>query len=234
MFNRLPGYVITEYTHEEFGSESFYDMNDRELTVEGRKTVIRYDCDGEAAPLKVVRNFTNAIQKLGGTSREYSGNTAYLHYIKGNYDMWAQVYAEPTLYILTIVEKGDVVQEITANSLYDELTKTGKAILYINFDSGKATIKTESKPVIDEIVKLMADNPELKLSIEGHTDNVGTDESNLILSQNRAKSVTEAVISGGIDNSRLQSKGYGELKPIADNKTDEGKAKNRRVELIKL
>jgi len=152
---------------------------------------------------------------------------------QGNRETWAEVFAGDYDYDLTIIEKGDVEQEITANAILKELNETGKAILYINFDSGKSTIKKESFPVVEQIIEMMNQAPEIKISVEGHTDSEGKNESNLKLSEARAKAVVEAIVNAGIDKSRLSSTGYGEEKPIADNSTTEGKAKNRRVELIK-
>jgi outer membrane protein OmpA-like peptidoglycan-associated protein len=80
-------------------------------------------------------------------------------------------------------------------------------------------------------VQLMQDNPTVKIQIEGHTDNVGTASDNMKLSENRAKAVVSYLISKNISITRLTSKGFGATKPIADNKTDEGKAQNRRTEL---
>ena len=77
-------------------------------------------------------------------------------------------------------------------------------------------------------------NPSLKVSIEGHTDNVGSGPANQTLSENRAKAVMNAISSKGINKTLLSSKGWGQTKPVADNKTDEGKAKNRRVEIVKI
>lgn len=81
---------------------------------------------------------------------------------------------------------------------------------------------------------MLKTNPTLKISIEGHTDNIGNSQSNQTLSENRAKAVMNAIISNGIDKLRLSSKGWGQTKPIDDNKTEEGKATNRRVEIVKL
>jgi OmpA-OmpF porin, OOP family len=131
------------------------------------------------------------------------------------------------------IEKGEVEQEITANSILKELNETGKAILYINFDSGKSTIKKESMPIVEQIIEMMKQAKDIKLSVEGHTDSDGSNESNQKLSEARAKAVVDAIVKGGIDAARLSSAGFGEEKPIADNSTAEGKAKNRRVELIK-
>jgi OmpA-OmpF porin, OOP family len=233
MFNRLSGFYITDYSVEDFGSHLFYDENDNEITVEGKKTFIKYESENEVGALKIIRNFSNAIKKIGGTAYEQYENRVYLHIKQGNKETWAEVFAGDYDYDLTIVEKGEVEQEVTANLILKELNETGKAILYINFDSGKATIKKESMPVVEQIIEMMKQAKDIKLSVEGHTDSDGSNESNLKLSEARAKAVVEAIVKGGIDASRLSSAGFGEEKPIADNSTDEGKAKNRRVELIK-
>lgn len=233
MFNRLNGFVITDYQQAEFGSHLFYDENDNEKTIEGIKTFIKYESENEVGALKIVRNFANAIKKIGGKVLESSGNRVYLNIKQGNKETWAEVFAGDYDYDLTIIEKGEVEQEVTANDILKELIETGKAILYINFDSGKSTIKKESLPIINQIVEMMNQAKDIKLSIEGHTDSDGSSESNLKLSEQRAKAVVDAIINTGIDKSRLTSAGFGEDKPIADNKTEEGKSKNRRVELIK-
>ncbi len=119
--------------------------------------------------------------------------------------------------------------------LYDKLMQDGKIVSNgIKFDVGKATIKPESMGVINSICQLMKEHPELKFSVEGHTDSDGDEASNMILSEKRAKAVADQLTKMGIDASRLQSKGWGESKPISDNSTAEGKANNRRVEFVKI
>ncbi|MDP2363992.1 MAG: OmpA family protein [Ignavibacteria bacterium] len=233
MFNRISGFYITDYKAEDFGTHEFYYENDQYVMVEGKKTHIYYECDCEDAPLKIIRNFSNAAKKIGGKSFEYTDHTATIFIKEGNKETWVEVWATPETYSLTIVEKGEVEQEITANAILKELNETGKAILYINFDSGKSTINNESIPIVEQIIEMMKQAKDIKLSVEGHTDSDGSNESNLKLSDARAKAVVDAIVKGGIDGARLSSAGFGEEKPIADNSTDEGKAKNRRVELIK-
>jgi len=119
--------------------------------------------------------------------------------------------------------------------LYDRLVTEGKIVTRgILFDSGKSTIKPESMGVINEIVKLMKDHPEINFSIEGHTDSDGEEAFNQKLSEQRAEAVKVRLINLGIDESRLQTKGWGESKAVDDNSTPEGKANNRRVEFIKI
>ena len=119
--------------------------------------------------------------------------------------------------------------------LYDKFLTDGKFVTTgIKFDVNKATIKPESMGTINYVVKMMTDHPELKFSVEGHTDSDGEDAANLKLSEARSKSVLEAMTKLGISADRLTSKGHGESKPMAGNDTPEGKAQNRRVEFVKF
>ncbi|MBS1934293.1 MAG: OmpA family protein, partial [Bacteroidetes bacterium] len=101
----------------------------------------------------------------------------------------------------------------------------------IFFDINKYEIKIESQVELDEVVQLMKDNPTVKIEISGHTDNVGKPSDNLKLSENRARAVVAYLTLKGIDAARLSFKGLGDTKPVADNRTEEGRAKNRRTEL---
>lgn len=119
--------------------------------------------------------------------------------------------------------------------LYDKLLTDGKFVTTgIKFDINKSTIKPESYGTINYVVTMMQEHPDLKFSVEGHTDSDGDEAANLKLSEARAKSVMEQLISNGIDKSRLKFKGLGESKPVAENNTPEGKAQNRRVEFVKF
>ena len=89
-----------------------------------------------------------------------------------------------------------------------------------------------SFPLLDEVALALKDNPTIKVRIEGHTDSQGTDKFNLKLSNNRAASVRKYLIGKGIEGSRMESKGFGERVPIADNRTNDGRAQNRRVEFF--
>lgn len=118
--------------------------------------------------------------------------------------------------------------------LYDRLTTDGKIITYgITFDVGKSVIKDESYPEINRIANLMNEDPSLKFEVQGHTDNTGNAASNQTLSEARAKAIVDKLVEMGISADRLTSVGKGQTSPIADNSTDEGKAKNRRVEFVK-
>ena len=119
--------------------------------------------------------------------------------------------------------------------LYDRMMSDGKFITYgITFDVGKATIKPESMGEINRIVQLMTENPDLKFSVEGHTDNTGKEASNQTLSEQRSQAIVAKLVELGIAQDRLTAVGKGQNSPIADNTTDEGRAKNRRVEFVKM
>ena len=100
------------------------------------------------------------------------------------------------------------------------------------FDFDKATLKPDGKRLVDTAVKVMKDKSDLKVSVEGHTDSIGSEAYNQKLSERRAKAVRDYLVSQGIDASRITTRGFGKSKPVASNDTAEGRAENRRVEII--
>ncbi len=119
------------------------------------------------------------------------------------------------------------------NMLGKKFTDTKIITHGINFDIDKATIKPESMGTLNMVMQVMKDNPDVKFEVDGHTDNSGTKEHNLTLSQQRADAVKAQLTKMGVDASRLTTKGFGDTKSIGDNNTLEGKANNRRVEFVK-
>lgn len=107
-----------------------------------------------------------------------------------------------------------------------------KALQGIQFESGKDVIKKTSYTILNQIAKVLIDNSNYLIEVQGHTDNVGKPEMNKILSEKRATAVRNYLISKGVDEKRITSNGYGDTKPVASNKTSQGKAKNRRVEFV--
>ncbi len=118
--------------------------------------------------------------------------------------------------------------------LYDRLASDGKIVTYaITFDTGKATIKPESTGEINRITQIMKDDNSIKFEVQGHCDATGSDAVNDPLSQRRAEAIVDALVANGIAKDRLTAVGKGSHEPIADNSTEEGRAKNRRVEFVK-
>ena len=135
-----------------------------------------------------------------------------------------------------VVEREGFVQSsalLPADALRQKLDADGRVAILVNFAVDRAEILPESQPQIAQVLALLRDNPALQLSVEGHTDNTGTAERNRTLSQARAESVVAALTAGGIDAARLAAAGFGDSRPVADNGTDEGRARNRRVELVR-
>ena len=142
------------------------------------------------------------------------------------------VYIALTVIELKAMEEGMVV--VDADAMTKEITKTGKVALYgIYFDFDKAVVKPESRPTLEQVAELMKSNTALKLVVVGHTDSKGEFDYNMDLSSSRAEAVANALVNEyGISRSRLRSWGVGYVSPIASNRTEEGQAKNRRVELV--
>ncbi|GAA0539858.1 OmpA family protein [Chitinophaga japonensis] len=216
----------------------------------------------EFEPLLFERNYDNLIKSLGGVLvaeghippselerlgrdelYKYHGpadiwNDDVKTYVirKPGAEIWVQTSHNTAGGSIVVSQKGEMKQTasiIRADEMKQELDSKGHIALYINFDTDKADIKSESQPVMDEIYKLLSDNGDLKISIEGHTDNTGNAAHNMELSEQRAAAVKNALTGKGIAANRLESKGLGQTQPLADNGTEDGKAKNRRVELVK-
>ena len=248
-FSGMPNYKITEATDQEFADYRFFNGKDC-TTVEGKKHFRAYtlkEDSKQSSELQISRNYVNAVKNMGGTvvfegqcsGADCAENCGYRmivgKVIKGGNELWVEVvpFNDGNDYYLTVVAKEAMKQDVTASTMLDALNREGHIALYINFDTGKSVIKSESKPIIEQIVQMMKSNPDLKISVEGHTDNMGNPKSNKTLSEARAKAVIAAIVAEGIDAKRLSGVGHGQDKPIADNKTEEGRAKNRRVELVK-
>lgn len=123
---------------------------------------------------------------------------------------------------------------LPADALKREIDTHGKVAMQVNFAVDKADILPGSMPQIEQVANLLNGDPALKLSINGHTDATGDAAHNQALSEARARSVVAALIARGIDGSRLQAQGLGQSEPVADNATEGGRAKNRRVELVRI
>jgi outer membrane protein OmpA-like peptidoglycan-associated protein len=192
-----------------------------------------------SSELQCVRNYQNAARAVGGKILYDKNNITTIVLNKGNKELWLEVNPyHGTQYDLYIIEKEAMKQEVAidAAAMASSIADTGSVAIYgINFDTAKSDIKPDSEPAIDEIAKLLTNNPTLKVYIVGHTDMVGDAASNVRLSQARAQSVITALVSKhGIAAARLIAFGNGPYAPVASNKTDDGRAKNRRVELVEI
>ncbi len=245
--NRMPNYLISE-CKSNFDAVEFNlaPSGTKVVTKEGTNTHIQYNYNAESgqpkpSPLQILRNYEAAVKKIGGTTvlLKPGEDIATFKILKnGKESVWVKVECGGNdgndFYVLTILQLEEMKQEVTSADILTALNTTGYIALYINFATGKADIAPESQKAVDEIAEMLKKNPSLKISVEGHTDNVGTPATNKTLSEKRAQAIMASIISKGIDKSRLMAKGWGQDKPVGDNRNEEGKAKNRRVEIVKI
>jgi OOP family OmpA-OmpF porin len=242
LLTRMPDFYISEYKDTEFDSHKFIGADKNQVVIEGHKYYIAYKLNtGAAEPgeLKIRRNVQDALKKIGGkvVFDDNFNRTSTIVVQKDGKETWIQVLSFNNWYRLNIVERALMKQEIVANAdaMGDDINKTGHVSVYgIYFDTGKSDIKPESDAAISQISILLKNNVALNLYVVGHTDNVGSIEANMKLSKDRADAVVNSlVIKYGITASRLKSFGVASLAPVASNDSEEGRAKNRRVELVK-
>jgi outer membrane protein OmpA-like peptidoglycan-associated protein len=241
LLSRMPDFWISNYKDSEFDSHRFINQDKKTVSVEGHKYYIEYRLNkGAAEPgeLKIRRNIQDALKKIGGkvVFDDNFNKVSTIVVQKQGKETWVEVRAYSNMYRLTYVEKEVMKQEVVADAaaMGNDINTTGHVSIYgIYFDTGKSEIKPESDAALAEIAKLLKSDAGLKVNVVGHTDNVGRIDSNMELSQARADAVVKALTSQyGIDAKRLKAYGVGPLSPVASNKTEDGKAKNRRVELV--
>jgi len=242
LLTRLPDYWIQSCTLKQFDAYKFTTGKNQSTQVEGQFTNIRYQPPAglttKPSTLQVLRNVENAVKQIGATVLATDQSKETMKLTKDGKELWIEAWADHTgQYILTIVEKSAMAQEIVANAdaFSDGLKKTGHiAVEGIYFETGKSELKTESSAAIAEVAKLLKGDTSLKLYVVGHTDNAGALEGNMKLSQSRAQSVVQVLVkTHTIDAARIKAYGDGPYAPVASNDAEEGRAKNRRVELVK-
>jgi outer membrane protein OmpA-like peptidoglycan-associated protein len=177
------------------------------------------------------------MKKIGGVVYERSEDISYMKLLKDGKEIWAKVYVQSGDNInIDIIEREAMKQEIVADAKFmaDGISSTGHVAIYgIYFDFNKSDVKPESEPALQEISKLLSSNTNLKVFIVGHTDNVGGVDFNMKLSQARADAVVKVLTTKyKVNPQSLKAYGVGQLAPVSPNKTEEGRAKNRRVELV--
>jgi outer membrane protein OmpA-like peptidoglycan-associated protein len=238
---RMEGFYIKGCQKKDFDQHEFYDpATKQQVKVEGRKYYADYDRKKDArdtSKIQISRNYENAIKAIGGQAYETSYNT-YLKFIKDGKETWVDVRINlgGGWYNITIIEKEAMKQEVTADAKFmaDGISSTGHVAIYgIYFEFNKSDVKPESDPALQEINKLLSSNTNLKVFIVGHTDNVGGVDYNMKLSQARADAVVKVLTTKHkVNPQRLKAYGVEQLAPVAPNKTEDGRAKNRRVELV--
>jgi OOP family OmpA-OmpF porin len=210
--------------------------------------LIDRNLDNQLKALGAVKVWTGIIPKE--TIEKIGGNTVfYQHSSTGNdsegdtylirqkdKQIWVQTSTSADSYRIDVVEKAGMPELTTvlkADELKEKLTADGHVALHLNFDTDKATLRPDAQPVLAEVQKLLVQSPDLRLAVQGHTDNTSTPAHNQQLSTARARAVVAALTAQGSAADRLQAAGFGQSKPLASNTTEAGRAQNRRVELVR-
>lgn len=187
---------------------------------------------------EIIGNYISAALEKGGTEHSKGSNSLVFSVPrKDGGTTWVKLIIASADYTLEIIDEKPLVPVLSfgAEELKKALDSEGRIAVYgINFAVDSDRLQLGAEKVLSEFVKLMSLYPDLEIEIQGHTDNTGAAQHNLDLSGKRAESVKKFIMLFGIESSRLVSKGYGLTKPIESNDTEEGRAKNRRVELVKI
>jgi outer membrane protein OmpA-like peptidoglycan-associated protein len=239
---RMPGYTIADCKSNEFDAYDFRLANPRAKNrQEGRFSFITYTLERgqtEQSAVAILRNYENALTSIGGkVAASAPGWWFNGSVVRDGREVWAEVERGNGRIWVHLIEKAPMTQHVVADAaaLGNDLRATGHVAVYgIYFDTGQAVVKPESTPALEEVAKMLKAEPALKLWVVGHTDWVGQVEDNLRLAQARAQAVVAALTSThGVAAARLKGYGVGPLAPVAGNDDEAGRAKNRRVELVK-
>ncbi|SIT02301.1 Outer membrane protein OmpA [Belliella pelovolcani] len=245
LFNSLPQHILSDCEEKEFDKIQI-DYTDKDGTwVQYEKsgyllkTYYTFEGDWEKRPSNamIFQNYIKAVTSKGGTVINESKSAVLLTLKLAGDAWWIKVQSDQSgTYAVTCVKEESMQQYIvlSAEDIAKEIKANGKATFYgIYFDTDKSEIKPESKETIEQMAKYLQKNTQVNVYIVGHTDNTGSFEHNQQLSQKRAESVVNNLINNyQISASRLKGFGVSSLSPVSTNTTEEGKSKNRRVEMV--
>ena len=207
---------------------------------EGRYWHLFYQLDNlDTSRDEILSNYESEARRLGGEILNRRATRLVFRLTQsGGGVIWCRLDARSGgAYELEIVDEAglDLSVEFDANALLETLNRDGRVAIYgILFDVDRATLRPGSGAVLDTIASIMGAAPALRLEVQGHTDSTGTSERNRALSRQRAEAVVSALRLYGVEADRLDARGLGPDEPIGDNSTDEGRQRNRRVELVRL
>lgn len=257
LFTPMQGYHAIECETSDFDAKEIpvrmiSDHEAEKETIEGRYDMVVYGLDEGAtpsSPLKILRNHLDAARARGATVVMQGGAQSFmagewtniqqqiatLRITQGGREYWVHLGSVNggDYYAIASITPEAMAQEVSANELMEQFDRQGYLRLDVHFDTGRATIRAESASILDQAAAMLKQASSARVEIGGHTDNVGNAAANLTLSQQRAESVRVALVQRGVAAGSLSAKGYGDTAPVADNRSEEGRAANRRVEISK-
>ena len=243
LLGHLPDYVSAKPTVKNYDSMTFSVIEndvEKEVTAQGRTFTVNYEYKGAKDPLanpEINYNYREALKALGAEILYIGGRETTGRLLRDGQVIWFKTYAGETSVEVSAVEEKPfeaAIKPPPPAQMQTTMMQTGRVTLYVNFDFDKATLRPEAAAVVTQVVAMLKADPKLRLNIEGHTDALGTAERNRKLSADRAASFVAALAAQGIAADRLASAGFGPDKPLATNDTSDGRAKNRRVELVRM
>jgi outer membrane protein OmpA-like peptidoglycan-associated protein len=240
LVGHLPNFTASKPVTRNFDSMTF-EIDDadgpKSVTAEGKTFVVNYQLkEGlpELSNPELRFNYAEALRRKGAEILHDGGRDVVGRLLDNGQVVWLRAAVSGASVELSTLEEKPFVPSIKPAEIQAALQKAGRVALYVNFDFDKATLRPDAAPVVQQVLDLLKADPSLRLGIEGHTDAMGAADHNRTLSADRAKSFVAALVAAGIAPNRLVPSGFGPDKPITTNDTSEGRAKNRRVELVRL
>jgi OOP family OmpA-OmpF porin len=229
---RPPGSQLKE-TQTDDGPMDVTTENDKEVQLAGTGTVVKFYTIPQGMSVhQFVTVYRNALSAAGWAIahiKDGSDGVVLAHFGRNGRDVWASLHIGGDDISMRVADAG------TSSELAKELDRACHVPLYgIHFDFNKATLRPDSEPALEQVLSLLKSAPSLNIEVQGHTDAVGNDAANQKLSEARAGAVREWLTAHGVAPARVSAKGYGKTHPVASNDNDEGRARNRRVEIAKV
>lgn len=204
--------------------------------IDGKSRSIMYECNDGTTPASIVQQTAAALSAAGiPVLYQFTGMEGAVTARKD--DFWVLVEAASHYYTLTefLAAPPDFESIIDAAGFSDAIERYGHVPLYgIKFPAGRAELTPDSNTILTEVATMLEAHPDWHIRVEGHTDNTGTKLANQTLSARRAAAVVTALVALGVKRTRLDWSGIGDARPVGPNATEDGRAKNRRIELVKI
>jgi len=243
LLGHMPEYSAGDVNKKKFDQDSFTVRDGdgtKDVPVQGALYQVAYtpkEGGKVSSDLEIQENYRAALTALGAQILFSDDRDTVARLDENGQDIWIKIYSQETEIDLGVVEEKPFQASIKppkADAMKSELDKNGFVSLYINFDFDKAVLRPDAAPVIAQVESLLKSAPDLRLDVEGNTDNVGDHDYNVKLSEDRAEAVVAVLEKDGIAADRLKATGNGPDKPLAGNDDSQGRAKNRRVDLVKM